>query len=271
MAAPNFAPVQRSPTSVTVTAPLGTGMVNVGSGTGVTGSGGVISKLDPIGSGITSAFDPMGLYHTNTPNSYTLPVPAAPQFNVGSAPQQQFTNNNGGDFSTPSMADVMNAPHNAVSVAGLPPAAAPVAPPPVTPNFTGPSPQTAAGVSNIQQIINTVKQQLNGPFSPGAPKITNNASFNPEMSDAQIGAQAALTNPGGFLAHHPGFLDFSPTANNPRYGSSTPNTALSVSGISIPAATPPAPAATTSKATRMPLAGGAGGSLPGARLRFMRQ
>ncbi len=149
----------------------------------------------------------------------TLPVPAAPQYAVGSAPQQQFTNNNFGNFNTPSMADLLNQPHNAVA-APIPPTPAPVAP--VQPVNS----QASGGTSLIQQIISHIKQTMGqGPHGLEN-EVAHNASFNPELSDSQLVSGALF-------------------ANKPRLQAAflkgTPNTALSTSGISIPATNTPAP------------------------------
>src|SRR5574337_648311 len=112
-----------------------------------------VNLFNIFGSNFNSWLDPLNIAqnYAITP----LKPPAAPGFSPGTMPTQNFTNNDFGDFNTPSMQATAGGAHPGILV--QPPAPAPPPPPPPPPNpGPGPGPggnPTTGPVLNHQSVL----------------------------------------------------------------------------------------------------------------------
>lgn len=154
-----------------------------------------------FGSDFNGFFDPL-----NLANNYAitpLKPPAAPGFSPGTMPTQNFTNNDFGDFNTPSMQATAGGAHPGILV--QPPAPPPAPPPPAAGNVGG-GPVGSTGLRNL---------------------IGLNSSDFLSKGNTSYG--------GDTPAPHTGFAHLPPPSYlKSKYGQ-TPNTAISKSAISVPA------------------------------------
>lgn len=173
-----------------------------------------------FGSDFNGFFDPL-----NLANNYAitpLKPPAAPGFSPGTMPTQNFTNNDFGDFNTPSMQATAGGAHPGILV--QPPAPAP--PPPPNPG-PGPGPGgnlTTGPVLNRQSVLahNVVSNSRITGLNPST--LSNDYLFSKGNTPHDI-----LLS-GGTPAPHSGFISSLKSLYE-----QTPNTAISKSAISVPA------------------------------------
>lgn len=151
-------------------------------------------------------------------------VPGAPTFSPGTMPAQNFTNNDFGDFNTPSMQAGANTAHPGVLVQPPPPA------PPVRrvpgPHHPGPPPGGNGGDQSLQLQQSSAAQTVRNAHIAGLNPSTISNDYLP--ANGGTWRDLALSD-GGTQAIHSGFI----AHLRSRYGQ-TPNTAISKGGMTVP-------------------------------------
>ncbi len=148
-----------------------------------------------FGSDFNGFLDPL-----NLANNYAitpLKPPAAPGFSPGTMPTQNFTNNDFGDFNTPSMQATAGGAHPGILV--QPPAPAPPPPPPAAGNGGGPP---AGGIGLQAQQSNAAHNVVSNSHITGL----NPSTLSNDYLFAKGGTPHDLLLSGGTPAPHSGFI-----------------------------------------------------------------